>query len=609
MESVTRALKDDMNIERICCWTDSKVTLSWIKSTKEFRTFVQNRVLQIRKNVVQGSWYYCSSQDNPADVITRDNNIPNYSLWWKGPSFLYNDNMPALEDTDFGSEETPGFQDELKVKNSSLVVSVITPTSVGNIIDVNRYNDLMKLFRITAYVIRFISNIKAKINGKALCLSKYVISRELIDARLIWIKENQSTLDVKYYDDSKVNLNLKKDEFGVVRSFSRLKHADMPFDTKAPILINTKHKLAELIVYYFHSKVLHRGIKQTLTEIRVSYWIPRGRSYVKKLLYSCVVCRKINTRSYEYPGHSDLPKLRFDDRHPYSTTGVDALGPLYCLPVYGDEQRTYKAWVMLYTCAATRAIVLDVVHDMRAHTFVSSFLRFISRRGCPNTVISDNGSSFTAIETQEFAASRYIDWKFNLEGAAWFSGMWERLVGSVKRYVIKVVRIKTITFVELQTVIFEIELILNNRPIDAEFEDDYQDVLTPNHMVFGRRLESVNEVLDSEVIHGTINLRRRKRVVEIMLDHFWNRWRREYLTSLRETQRRTSKGHSLKIQLHDIVLVHEEKQPRHCWKLGRVVKLIPSDDGEIRGAEIDRKDRSRDKKARQSSISTRHERH
>ena len=80
---------------------------------------------------------------------------------------------------------------------------------------------------------------------------------------------------------------------------------------------------------------------------------------------------------------------------------------------------------------------------------------------------SDNGSAYTATETQQFASNRYIDWKFNLEGAAWFGGMWERLVGSVKRCVKKVVGVKTISFVELQTLIFEIELILSNRPIDA----------------------------------------------------------------------------------------------------------------------------------------------
>ena len=39
---------------------------------------------------------------------------------------------------------------------------------------------------------------------------------------------------------------------------------------------------------------------------------------------------------------------------------------------------------------------------------------------------------------------------------------------------------------------FEIELILNNRPLREIYDDDVEEVLTPNHLLFGRRLESTN---------------------------------------------------------------------------------------------------------------------
>ena len=87
-------------------------------------------------------------------------------------------------------------------------------------------------------------------------------------------------------------------------------------------------------------------------------------------------------------------------------------------------------------------------------------------------VISDNGSVFTTSETQSYMSSKLITWKFNLEVAPWFGGMWERLLASVKRCLKKVIGIKIISFVELITLTFEIELILNNRPIGADFNDD-----------------------------------------------------------------------------------------------------------------------------------------
>ena len=132
-------------------------------------------------------------------------------------------------------------------------------------------------------------------------------------------------------------------KIGVLRSYSRLKNANIPFDTKAPVFIDRSHKLAEVIVYYCHLKVLHRGIKQTLTELRSVFWITRGRNLIKKLIHPCTVCKCLNARSYDYPNQSDLPALRFDENHPFSSTGVDYLGPLLCLPVYGEKDKLFKA--------------------------------------------------------------------------------------------------------------------------------------------------------------------------------------------------------------------------------------------------------------------------
>ena len=38
--------------------------------------------------------------------------------------------------------------------------------------------------------------------------------------------------------------------------------------------------------------------------------------------------------------------------------------------------------------------------------------------------------------------------------------------------------------------------------------------------------------------------------------------------------------------LHDIVIVYDEKELRHLWRVGKIVKLISSEDGKIRGAEV-----------------------
>ena len=477
------------------------------------------------------------------------------------------------------------------VSNSNLVLLAAQENSnrVGNIIDISRYNDYLKLMRITGYVLRFVSNLKSKKNNVQLVTTKHLNASEINEARRLWILDNQSGLVGEKFDDLKINLNLQKDEEGVIRSYSRLKNAKIPFDAKAPIFINKDHKLAEILVYYAHLKVMHRGVKQTRTELRSMFWFTRGRSYVKKMLNPCTVCKKLNARAYEYPNHSDLPELRFDERYPFASTGVDYLGPLMCLPVFGTNDNLHKVYIVLYTCTTTRAVILEVVHNAKTDTFLHSLKRFLSRRGAPATIISDNGGVFVAEETQKFASNHRIHWKFNLDCAPWQGGIWERLVASVKRCIKKVVGTKKITYVELQTLVSEIELILNNRPIGVDYDDDHEDVLTPNHLVFGRRLESVNDVGDVPVTNAGAKNRKlvkRKRLLDTMLNHFWNRWRKEYVTSLRDTLNTAKQKHSTQIDEGDVVIIYDNKQPRHLWKIGKIDKIIDGRDGRIRGAEV-----------------------
>ena len=70
--------------------------------------------------------------------------------------------------------------------------------------------------------------------------------------------------------------------------------------------------------------------------------------------------------------------------------------------------------------------MLDLVPDASAQTFVNSFKKFISRRGCPRIILSVNGTAFIAELTQNFAAIRNIKWKFSLTEAPWFGTFWER---------------------------------------------------------------------------------------------------------------------------------------------------------------------------------------
>ena len=193
-----------------------------------------------------------------------------------------------------------------------------------------------------------------------------------------------------------------------------------------PILLNKKYRLAKLVVMDAHKRVLHDGVPETLAELRSTYWLVQGRQFVRRLIHSCVTCRRYEGTHFQGRPSPPLPDFRVTPSRPFETTGVDFAGPFYVKSPDGSQ--TSKEWLCLYTCCSTRAVHLDLVQDMTSSTFLKSFRRFAARRGMPARIVSDNAKTFksatavlkTIIQTSEakkFLAQLHIEWHFNLEKA------------------------------------------------------------------------------------------------------------------------------------------------------------------------------------------------
>ena len=191
-----------------------------------------------------------------------------------------------------------------------------------------------------------------------------------------------------------------------------------------------------------------------------------------------------------------------------------------------------KCYVTLYTCSSTRGIILDLVPDTSSNQFISSFRRFIAKRGCPNEMLSDNGTAFNSEETPTLSPERRIRCHFSIAEAPWFGGFWERLVQLKKRCLKKVISQARLNYFELQAILLEIELVLNTRPLCELHDNDYEEQLTPRHLWFGRKLSQFNN--DDEQNVKLTPRRKRVRFIEKLCDHFWHRWRKEYCVSLKK---------------------------------------------------------------------------
>ena len=88
-------LKKELDISCVdeVFWTDSKVVLGYITNTvKRFKTFVANRVQQIKEKTDVQQWRYVPTKENPADDASRGLNAArenSSSSWFQGPRFLW----------------------------------------------------------------------------------------------------------------------------------------------------------------------------------------------------------------------------------------------------------------------------------------------------------------------------------------------------------------------------------------------------------------------------------------------------------------------------------------------------------------------------------------
>ena len=174
-----------------------------------------------------------------------------------------------------------------------------------------------------------------------------------------------------------------------------------------------------------------------------------------------------------------------------------------------------------------------------------------------------------------------------MERAPWCGGFFERMIGTVKRCLKKVIGNARLSFEELETVLAELEGTLNSRPLTHEYHELGAETLTPSHLIFGRRLPSMpDDVAKDDKQDDRAGLLKRFRYLARKRAHFLNRWHREHLVDLREQQRRKSGSGERSVEVGEIVFVNGENEKRGMWRMGRTEEEIEGRDRIVRGARV-----------------------
>ena len=185
---------------------------------------------------------------------------------------------------------------------------------------------------------------------------------------------------------------------------------------------------------------------------------------MRKISHQCPNCKRRRARP-QLKAH--LP--------PFSHVGVDYFGPL----TVRRFRKTENRYSCLFTCFVTRAVHIEVAHDLGTDSYLMALRRMMSRRGKPQLIQFDNGTNFVGANRelrdclQSWNRQRIhdemlqegIEWRFNPPAAPHFGGVWERLVRSCKRAIQAIVGKQTLTDEVLLTVMAEVESLLNSRPL------------------------------------------------------------------------------------------------------------------------------------------------
>ena len=149
----------------------------------------------------------------------------------------------------------------------------------------------------------------------------------------------------------------------------------------------------------------------------------------------------------------------------------------------------------------TRAVHVEIAHDMTADSFLMVCHRFVARRGKPSVVYIDNGSNFTgaekelrekvqAINTERVEKDMLleaVEWHFLPPYAPHMGGMWEQLVRSVKTTLHALVTDRLLTDEELLSYLAEVEKVLNDRPLTKMLSEPKDEVpITPSDLLLLR---------------------------------------------------------------------------------------------------------------------------
>ncbi|KAJ0182606.1 hypothetical protein K1T71_001975 [Dendrolimus kikuchii] len=279
LTKVHNVYKTFIPLQNIFAWSDSSITLAWIRSPSfEWKTFVSDRVNLITSSVPASHWRHICSEQNPADCASRGV-LPSkldQNLWFHGPSWLCNpESMWPVSKIDFTTDE-----------ERRKIVTLTQAPDMSSVSFIESFSSFTKVLRIISYIFRFYYRCKRIqfYSSKLITIPELKFSHD----RLILIVQRTQFSDVfsqleSHKNCTKTIQRLKPfvDNIGLLRIGGRIQRANISYDAKHQILLPTKHHLTDLIIDHNHKIHLHVGPQTLQYILSQTYWILSARKAVR----------------------------------------------------------------------------------------------------------------------------------------------------------------------------------------------------------------------------------------------------------------------------------------------------------------------------------------
>ena len=140
--------------------------------------------------------------------------------------------------------------------------------------------------------------------------------------------------------------------------------------------------------------------------MRCIFWVTQRRRVVKSVISKYLICYKRQSKRFGVLPMVSLTHFRVNISFPFTHTDVNYMGPLFVRNVlYNKNETLHKVFIVVYTCARSRAIRLDIISDASCSSFICSLKRFISVTVVSDLYISDNAKCFTGRELNDYCST------------------------------------------------------------------------------------------------------------------------------------------------------------------------------------------------------------